>query len=75
MNLEKGMGYYCICLENFSGELCSAMRMGKEVQLSSAALMMIIICLVNIMSEYSTLSLLILSDLTSNQTLMTQCMY
>ncbi|CAG2162865.1 unnamed protein product, partial [Oppiella nova] len=58
MNLEKGMGYYCICLENFSGELCSAMRMGKEVQLSSAALMMIIICLVRNIYKYcdSTLS-------------------
>ncbi|XP_054165441.1 neural-cadherin-like isoform X3 [Oppia nitens] len=49
MNLDKGNGYYCICPEGYSGELCSAQQIGKEVQLSSAALMMIIICLVNIM--------------------------
>jgi hypothetical protein len=51
-NLDRGMGFYCICPENFSGEFCNAQKIEKELQLSNAALMMIIICLVNIMSKY-----------------------
>jgi hypothetical protein len=54
-NLDRGMGFYCICSENFSGELCNAQQIAKDLQLSNAALMMIIICLVNIMSKYLSL--------------------
>lgn len=50
-NLERGQGFYCLCPEGFSGELCNAQKIEKELQLSNAALMMIIICLVNIMSK------------------------
>lgn len=51
INLEHGMGFYCICPENFSGEYCTAQKIEKELQLSNAALIMILICLINIMSK------------------------
>jgi Cu/Ag efflux pump CusA len=43
--MDKGMGFYCICSENFSGKLCNAQKTEKKLQLIIAALIMIIMVL------------------------------
>ena len=50
-NLDKGEGFLCSCTIGFEGKYCNYQRLTKTLSLSNAALMMIIICLVNIMSK------------------------
>lgn len=50
-NLDLGEGFYCICPEGFSGDLCNALKQEKVMRLSNAALAAILICLVNILGK------------------------
>lgn len=52
LNLDNGQGFQCICQEGFSGDLCDAVHQEKVMRLSTAALAAIVICLVNIISEF-----------------------
>ncbi|XP_015784984.1 neural-cadherin [Tetranychus urticae] len=49
INRDKGQGFYCICPEGFSGDVCNALRQEKVMRLSNAALATILICLLNIL--------------------------
>ena len=49
-NFPGGRGFQCACPPGFYGKYCNALQVGKELQFSSAALIMIIICIVNLMS-------------------------
>ena len=51
-NFPSGRGFHCSCPAHYSGQYCNAQKVGKELQLSNAALIMIIICIVNIMSKF-----------------------
>lgn len=51
LNFPGGRGFQCTCPPGFYGKYCNAQRVGKELQLSNAALIMII-CFVNVMSTY-----------------------
>lgn len=51
-NLDRGEGFYCMCPDGFSGDLCNALKQEKVMRLSTAALAAILICLINILSEY-----------------------
>lgn len=52
-NLDRGEGFYCICPEGFSGDLCNALKQEKVMRLSTAALAAILICLINILGKAS----------------------
>nr|XP_046911229.1 neural-cadherin-like isoform X3 [Dermatophagoides farinae] len=47
MNLPDGRGFHCTCLPHFSGQYCNALRVGKELQLSNSALIIILILAFN----------------------------
>ena len=59
-NLDRGEGFYCICPEGFSGEVCNALKQEKVMRLSTAALAAILICLVNILGKTPLLLLTLL---------------
>lgn len=50
-NLDRGEGFYCICPEGYSGDLCNALKQEKVMRLSTAALAAILICLINILGK------------------------
>ena len=52
-NIAAGGGFKCACPLGYYGKYCNAQRIGKALQLSNAALVMIIICIVNIISMFS----------------------
>lgn len=50
INHPGGKGFECHCPGQFAGPYCNALRVGRELNLSNAAVIMIIICVVNILS-------------------------
>lgn len=52
MNLPDGRGFHCTCLPHFSGQYCNALRVGKELQLSNSALIIILILAFNFISTF-----------------------
>lgn len=50
-NLDKGQGFYCMCPDGFSGDVCNAQKIEKVMKLSNAALAAILFCLINILSK------------------------
>lgn len=52
LNHLDGKGFECHCPAQFAGPYCNALRVGKELNLSNAAVIMIIICVVNILSTF-----------------------
>jgi len=50
-NLDRGEGFYCMCPDGFSGDICNALKQEKVMRLSTAALAAILICLINILSK------------------------
>ncbi|KPL94053.1 neural-cadherin-like protein [Sarcoptes scabiei] len=52
-NLPEGRGFHCTCLPHFSGQYCNALRIGKELQLSNSALIIILILGFNFISMWA----------------------
>ncbi|KAG9510290.1 Neural-cadherin [Fragariocoptes setiger] len=48
LNLDNGQGFYCVCPEEYSGDLCNASKQEKVMRLSSIALAAIMICIANV---------------------------
>ncbi|KAH6948568.1 hypothetical protein HPB50_025155 [Hyalomma asiaticum] len=61
MNRPHGEGFYCLCPDGFGGDLCGALRQEKIMRLSMAALAAILVCLLNILSEWFHLAPLFLA--------------
>ena len=51
-NLPEGRGFHCQCLPHYSGQYCNAQRIGKELQLSNSALIIILILSFNFISMF-----------------------
>lgn len=51
VNLPDGQGYQCICPEGYIGIQCNAVRGEKVMQLSVAALALIVFCIFAVLSK------------------------
>lgn len=52
INLPNGQGYECICPTGYIGIHCNAVREEKVMQLSVAALALIVFCIFAVLSKY-----------------------